>query len=114
MSDRHQILDDKEFWTRLEFDASHWLEGSDDKELRCFWIDGFLPEMVVNTKRGADVEGTAWVGEGGRMQHSYRFIVSVPQQLLHLRRQTFSIELLILDEAQQTLQIEVARKKQAV
>lgn len=31
MSDRHQILDDHESsWTRLEHDAFHWLEASDD------------------------------------------------------------------------------------
>ena len=29
MSDRHQIMDDDEFWIRLGHDASHWLEASD-------------------------------------------------------------------------------------
>jgi hypothetical protein len=59
-------MDDKEFWTRLEYDASHWLESSDDNMLRRFWIDGFLPDSINNTKYGADVEGTAWVGDGPR------------------------------------------------
>ncbi|MBI3413803.1 MAG: hypothetical protein HY043_00565 [Verrucomicrobia bacterium] len=112
MSDRHQILDDQEFWTRLEYDASHWLESSDDKTLRRFWIDGFLPESITDTIRGADVEGTAWVGIGGREQWPYRFVVSVPQKMLHRGRQTFAIEQLSLSEAEQTLQIEVVSEKQ--
>ena len=110
MSDRHQIIYDKEFWTRLEYDVSRWLGGSDDKTLRRFWIDGFLPESATDTKRGADVEGMAWVGIGGSEQYQYRFVVSVPQKMLH-RRETFSIERLSLDEAQQTLQIEVTNEK---
>jgi len=110
VSDRHQIMDDEEFWTRLEFDASRWLGRSEDKTLRRFWIDGFLPESATNTKRGADVKGMAWVGIGGREQFQYRFVVSVPQKMLH-RREAFSIGQLSIDEAQQTLQIEVTNEK---
>lgn len=112
MGDRHQILDDEEFWTRLEYDASHWVENSDDKALRRFWIDGFLPEDVKDTKRGVNVEGTAWVGTGPRMQYPYRFVVSVPQKMLHRRRQTYSIEQLFLDDAEQMLQIALLSEKQ--
>ena len=112
VSDRHQIMNDDEFWTRLEFDASRWLENSDEKTLRRFWIDGFVPETITNTKHGADVEGTAWVGIGGRDQYQYHFVVSVPQKMLHRGRQTFCIERLSLDEAEQTLQIEVTSEKQ--
>ena len=95
----------------MEYDTSHWLESSDDKTLRRFWIDGFVPESIIDTKRGADVEGTAWVGDGPREQHQYRFIVSLPQKLLHRGRQTFSIEQLSLDAAQQTLRIEIVHEK---
>lgn len=105
-------MSDQEFWTRLEYDASHWLESSDDKALRRFWIDGFLPDSITDTKRGVDVEGTAWVGIGGRDQWPCRFVVSVPQKMLHHRRQTFCIERLSLDETEQTLQIEVVSEKQ--
>ena len=111
MSDRHQIINDTEFWARLEYDASHWLGNSDDKTLRRFWIDGFLPDSITDTKYGADVEGTAWVGIGGSEQFQYRFIVSVPQKMLHRDRQTFCIKLLSLDETKQTLRIEVAMEK---
>jgi hypothetical protein len=54
-----------------------------------------------------DVEGIAWVGEGPRAMHSYRFVVSVPQKMLHRRRESFSIECFDLDEEQRTLQIEI-------
>ena len=57
MSDRHQIKDDQQFWERLEYAASHWLQSSGDVALRRFWIDGFLPEAAKNTRRGVDVEG---------------------------------------------------------
>jgi hypothetical protein len=100
MSDRNQIMDDGEFWTQLEYDASHWLESSEDKTLRRFWIDGFLPKSAAGTKLGADVEGTAWVSTGGRAQYPYRFVVCVPQKMLHRRRQNFRIERLSLDETE--------------
>jgi len=51
MSDRHQIMDDHKFWTRLEHDASHWLEASDDKALRRFWIDGSLRFPFLQRRR---------------------------------------------------------------
>ncbi len=105
-------MSDQEFWTRLEFDASHRLESSEDKTLRRFWIDGFLPESITDTKHGADVEGMAWVGIGGREQCPYRFVVSVPQKMLHRGRQTFSIEQLSLNEAEQTIQIQVVSEKE--
>ena len=42
MSDRHQTMDDHEFWTCLEHTVSHRLEASDDKALGRFWVDGSL------------------------------------------------------------------------
>jgi hypothetical protein len=114
MNDRHQIMDDREFWARLEYIASHWLNSSEEKAMSRFWIDGFAPTAVRNTKRGVDIEGRAWVGEGPRMQEEYDFVVSVPQKMLHRRGQTFSIEQLLLDQAQKTLQIEVIIEEQIV
>lgn len=105
-------MGDQEFWTRLEYDAFHWLQSPDDKTLRRFWIDGFLPESITDTKHGVDVGGTAWVGIGGREQWPYRLVVSVPQKLLHRGRQTFSIGQLSLNEADQTIKIEVVGEKQ--
>lgn len=109
MSDRHEILNDQDFWTRLEFVASRWLETSDDRNLRRFWVDGFQPEIARDTRFGVDVEGMAWVGKGSRNQFQYRFVVELPQKMLHRRTPGFVIEQLSLDEGNKALQIELAR-----
>src|SRR5262245_26879853 len=111
MNERHQILDDQDFWTRLEFVASRWLETSDDSDLRRFWIDGFLPDVAKNTRLGMDVEGVALVGDHFRHQWQYRFTVALPQKMVRYWKIPFVIERLSLDEGNQTLQIEVARLK---
>jgi hypothetical protein len=103
MNDRDQILTDEEFWTRLEFESSHWLEISEDKALRSFYIDGFIRELARNTKRGLEVQGTAWVGQGGRMQWQFQFVVSLPQKMLSRRNPKFQIENLELNSTQKTL-----------
>jgi hypothetical protein len=104
-------MKDATFWTRLAFTACGWLREADDESLRRLWVDDFIPESATDTKQGVDVQGTAWVGDGPRVQHPYRFIVSVPQKMLHHRRDSFSIDRFILDEAHLTLQIEIADEK---
>jgi hypothetical protein len=111
-SNRHQVMSDSLFWWRLAIGAGGWLEGSGDSSLRRFWIDDFLPESATDTKLGVDIEGTAWVGEGSRVQHPYRFVVSIPQKMLHRRERGFSIEHLVLDEAQRILQIQIVSERQ--
>ena len=103
-------MKDALFWTKLAYSACGWLRDSEDASLRRFWIDDFLPEGATDTKRGVDVEGTAWVGDGPRDQQAYRFIVSVPQKMLHRRRDTFSIESFVLDEKQHTLQVDIGNE----
>jgi len=111
MIDRHQILKYQEFWTRLEYDASRWLETSSARELRRYWIDGFIPTNAINTKRGINVEGVAWVGQVGRTQYEYCFRASVPQKLLGGHSQNFEIESLSLDEDQHFSEVVVACRK---
>jgi hypothetical protein len=100
-------MEDKEFWTRLEYDASRWFQGSDDKALRQFWFDGFDPLAVKDTQCGVGVEGMAWVGHGSQMDQ-YQFVVSVPQKMLHRRRQEFFIKQILLNDVEQTVQIEIS------
>lgn len=106
-SNRHQIIRDALFWTKLAYSACGWLRASEHMSLRRFWIDDLLPESVTNTKLGLDVEGTAWVGDGPKDMSPYRFIVSVPQKMLHRSPESFTIESLVLDEVQHTLQMEI-------
>ena len=110
VSNRHEITKDQLFWTKLAFTACGLLREEDDKTLRGFWIDDFMPEDATDTKRGVDVKGTAWVGDGSRAMYPYRFIVSVPQKMLHRRRDSFSIESFILDREQQTVQVEIGNE----
>jgi hypothetical protein len=106
-------MKDALFWTQLAYMACGWLRNSEDASLRRFWIDDFLPESATDTKHGVDVQGTAWVGDGSRDQYPYRFIVSVPQKMLHRRPDSFSIERFVLDEAQHTLQMQIASEQAA-
>ena len=46
MSDRDEIMQDRPFWTRLEYRASDWLASAADRNLRWHWIDGFIPDVV--------------------------------------------------------------------
>lgn len=110
MDERHQVLIDQEFWQRLEYDATRWLQQSHDRTISCFWIDGFLPEGAKNTKRGVDVEGTAWVCRGAA-QFPWRFVARVPQNLLRPDDRHFQIESLALDQEQEVLIVAVARLK---
>jgi hypothetical protein len=105
MSDRHQILNDREFWERLEFDSCRWIENANDAHLKRFWIDGFLPEKATNTKFGVDVQGVAWVGAGPRKQWPYGFVASLPQKMLYQRCPQYTIQQLTLDEKEQVLRV---------
>jgi hypothetical protein len=110
MSDRQQILNDREFWSRLEYAASHRLEHSHDIELRRFWIDGFIPEIASNTKYGVDIQGVVWVGMGARIQQEYRFVASLPQKLLHRKSPTFDIQEIALDNEEQFVHLVIASR----
>ena len=52
MNHRDQLIQNKEFWMRLEYIFSGWLQESDDKELRQYWCDGISPSKATNTKLG--------------------------------------------------------------
>ena len=104
MNPRHTIIDDREFWQKLERAACVWLCGAGVKRL---WFDGFIPETARDTQAGADIEGIAWVGDGPRLQHEYRFVASVPQKLLHRRKQ-FHIDDIVIDEAKKRVALSLS------
>lgn len=111
MNDRHQIMHDAMFWLRLERSAGAWLH---DKVRQGHWIDGFSPEDIRDTRQGVEVEGTAWVCFGQETQVPFRFVVSVPQRMLHRRRNAFVIEDVLLDEERKMLRVWVAREEASV
>lgn len=111
MNNRLEILNDRDFWDRLEFDASRLLGSSPEKVLRRFWIDGFIPESATNTQRGLDVEGIVWVGVGGEQeQQSFRFVASIPQKMLKKRARKFEIGSLTLDCDRSLLHLIISRQ----
>jgi len=105
-------MQDKTFWTRLEYEASALLRSSTDCELRRFWLDGFIPEAFAKTRRGLDVKGATWVGEGPRLQHQYSFVVSVPRCQLNRQAEDIKIESLSFDHKQRLLTIVIANVTQ--
>jgi len=110
-SHRHEIMQDQRFWTKLAFTACALLREGEDQTLRGLWVDDFKPEHVADTKHGVDIEGTAWIGDGPQAMHPYRFILSVPQKILHRRRDRFSFEIFVLDQDQHTLQVSIGNEK---
>jgi len=111
--DGAEIMRDKTLWTRLEYEASALLSCSTDRDLRRFWVDGFIPEAFARTSRGLDVKGTTWIGEGPRTQHQYSFVASVPRGELNRQTEDFKIESLLFDHKQQLLTIVIANITQA-
>jgi len=47
MNDRDEIISDQAFWSRLEYSATAWLATAADRNLRRFWIDGFMQHFNI-------------------------------------------------------------------
>jgi hypothetical protein len=100
---------DTTFWLRLEFELSGWLSCSPDRNHRRFWIDGFLPDAITNTRYGADVEGVVWMAEGSRSQRQFHFVVSIPQTILYRPNAARVFEAVFVDETAKTLHVKIGR-----
>ena len=111
MSDRHQILSDTAFWTRLEYDISDWFQFSGGDAFRGFWCDGVIPYSARNTKTGVEVEGIAWIVEKDKSQIDkrrksqgpYAFVAEIPQSMLSRRRSDILLTVTNLDERQRKI-----------
>lgn len=108
MNDRHEILQDKDFWLMLELGLSRWFPACGDKSLAGFWCDGFIPENARDTRDGIEVSGTAWVAEGQKAQHKCTFTASIPQRMLSKRRGDVTFNELTLDIARKDLRFAVS------
>jgi hypothetical protein len=87
----------------LEHTASGWLGKSQNPLHRRYWIDGFLPDAITNTKEGLIVTGVVWMMSESR-DSEWRFFASVPQKLVHRRTRPFQIEDVWIDEDKRTLE----------
>jgi len=108
MNERHQLMDDKLFWVRLEHEMGAWLGRNLRRGL---WADCLVPEDARDTKHGVDIVGSVIVDDGNGTRDEYRLVISVPQKMLHRRRHSFRIEQFLIDEAHRTLEIRLASEK---
>jgi hypothetical protein len=108
VTDRDNILQDSEFWLKLEYGMSPWFRNCEDTSLRGYWCDGFIPGSMVNTKDGVDVRGTAWIADSPRSQTEWEFRASVPQTMLARRRDQFVITDVVVDRQRKYLALSVS------
>ena len=107
MTDRHEVLQDAQFWLMLEYGMSGWFRDCGDKSLGGFWCDGFIPESAQDTKEGIEVSGIAWIAKGRGSQDKFSFIASIPQRMLGGRRAGAAIGDLMIDLSRQELRLSV-------
>lgn len=112
MSDRHEILSDADFWSRLEFELSGWFRTSGDSGLRGYWCDGFIPRSAHNTKGGVEVKGAAWIEEGHKSHGQFAFSLAVPQRLLFRRRNSAVLAVMVVDVQHRKLQLALVPRGQ--
>jgi hypothetical protein len=107
MSDRHQILADRNFWLRLEYELSGWFRTCGDNALGGYWCDGFMPHSARDTKNGVTVDGIAWIEER-KGQKQYAFSLAIPQRLLFRRRRSAVLVVTGIDVQHRQLQLAMA------
>ena len=71
-------MDEKEFWSRLEWRICSELAQFDDKSLRHLWCDGLVPERVEYRDGAAFIVGHAWFGNDGQSQTPFSFLLGGP------------------------------------
>lgn len=109
--DRTRIIEDKNFWLDLEFRMSGDLQSSDADFMRRYWIDGFLPSEVKNSKQGVVVSGRVWMAEhGSGKQEQWAFEVEVPQNMLHKPIKNYEYNITNFDEVRMLLVLELAKQ----
>jgi hypothetical protein len=108
---RHAILKTPSFWTKLEFEMSGWLAQSPNSDYRKYWIDGFEPDSIENTRSGAVVFGLVWMAIGSRSQEKFHFSLSIPQVLLYRLQLVHQITSVLIDEPSRRIEITLDRSK---
>lgn len=103
--DRYQIINHPQFWTSLAYKACEWLHKSDDEFIRRYWVDDFQSENIANTKGGAEVNGTAWVGDTPHNTQAYHYSAFLPLKLLHGPEREFYIDQIEIDAERGSLEL---------
>jgi hypothetical protein len=86
MSDQNQSnsnlvlsLDERQFWTRLEFRICREVNGMPAQWQRRYWCDGFIPEYYRPQREPPLIYGRVWMVEI-QQQQEWKFILLLPRQ----------------------------------
>lgn len=113
MNDRHEVLQDPQFWLTLEYGMTGWFRDCGDKALGGYWCDGFIPEAATDTKDGIEVSGIAWIARGRESQEKFSFVAAIPQRMLGRRRAGAAIGELVIDLFRHELRLSVVPASKA-
>jgi hypothetical protein len=61
-------VEEREFWTRLEYRICDEFAGFADRHLRYYWCDGLAPEPCNLDGDEPQISGLAWIGQGHEME----------------------------------------------
>ena len=70
-------MNEKDFWSKLEYRLSRELAGLAIKRQGTLWCDGIAPTAVLGTDSPPRIEGEAWVGV--RDLSLWRFTLFLPR-----------------------------------
>ena len=72
-------MDEKEFWSRLEFRLGSEFAGLPERRHQYFWCDGFLPYEYMLEGPLPKITGRCWIVEGqDQMNWEFTFILPRP------------------------------------
>jgi hypothetical protein len=78
LTERDFLVDEQEFWERLEYRVCGELAGMEDRDLRALWCDGFIPRQLLIDDGPPRIIGYAWMAIGAREQDQWNFIFYLP------------------------------------
>lgn len=76
-------MDDREFWTRLEYRICGEIVGLRGDDCRGVWCDGFDPEMFQIIDGRPTITGGVWLAKSGRqgLQERWSFSLLLPERV---------------------------------
>jgi hypothetical protein len=70
-------MDEKSFWTALEFRVCREFGGMTDRQLRYYWCDGFTVQDYVLENEEPRIVGRAWIGKDAEYEE-WNFTLFLP------------------------------------
>jgi hypothetical protein len=72
-----------DYWEHLEYRVCREFEGMEDRALRFFWCDGFIPQEYLVDDPSPRITGLAWIGSVPR-QEQWAFELVLPNTVRSL------------------------------